>query len=609
MDLTMELDEMKRDEEAFCVGVRVDKNLSATMRDGVVLRANVFQLEEGGPYPVLLTRLPYGKDTAMAYAVADPIRLAEAGYIVVIQDVRGCFSSEGQFSGFPQEFNDGYDTVEWAAKLPNANGSVGMYGASYFAFTQVAAAATNPPSLKTMAPTDLLTDPFEGVAYRNGALEWGTMAAWYGAMMSMPELMRTARGNADFPTQMGMLINEIDHLGQEGYYQLPLTAFSPLRRTGLFPFVFEFMEHNTKSSFWDPMMIQPHIPNMNVSAQVVGGWFDVFQGSTIQFWKKLREAGQTAQLWIGPWTHTNKGFHVGDVYFGVASNIDTLDLKSDRTALHIRWFDSQLKGSGAGDAGAAEAPVHYFVMGENRWKTASDWPLPGTQFTPFYLGSDGDARTAKGDGSLSTKAPEGAGEGPAGDGGTSGSVSDTYVYDPGNPVTTHGGNFLMASPYEPGPKSQERIESREDVLVYTSDPLTDPLEVVGPVQAELWVSSSAVDTDFVVRLTDVDAEGRSINLADGIVRMRFRDTLHEEHLMEPGTVYPITVDCWSTGHVFLPGHRVRVQVTSSNFPRWNRNLNTGASNENTAEYVSATQQVYHDAEHPSHIVLPVIPRG
>ncbi|QSO46831.1 CocE/NonD family hydrolase [Alicyclobacillus mengziensis] len=573
-----------------------ERNVPIPMRDGVTLRANVFRPEADGKYPVILTRLPYGKDTAFSYALLDPVRMAEAGYIVVIQDVRGRFSSEGQYKGFIQEFDDGYDTVEWAANMPGSNGSVGMYGASYFAFTQWAAAASGHPALKVVTPMVAFDDGWGGVGFRNGAYEWGLAASWYLGAMVLPEIARTKKDSPDFPLLFGRLVHDADHLSESGYFELPLKDFAPMKRADVLPEFFHQMLENRYSDAWRAISIHPHYDSMQVDAHLIGGWYDVFLKSTIESFVRMKKLGREARLVIGPWTHSNYGNGVGDLDFGMAANSNFLDLKYDPTALHQRWFDARLKG--VENELAAEPPLRIFVMGENKWRFSSDWPLPETVYTPVYLTSGGHAHSSSTDGKLTmgTLPSENSAD------------NDTYAYDPGDPVLTNGGNLLMTPLYPPGPKDQTTTEAREDVLVYTSDVLSQPLEITGPLKAKLWVTSSAKDTDFIVRLCDVDEKGRSINLADGVVRMRYRNSFEHPELIVPGEVYEIEVDLWATSNVYLPGHRIRVQVTSSNFPRWNRNLNTGASNEESAEFVTATQTILHDANHPSHILLPVIPR-
>ncbi|KPV42155.1 CocE/NonD family hydrolase [Alicyclobacillus ferrooxydans] len=572
-----------------------ERNVAVPMRDGVILRANVFRPLENGEYPVIVTRLPYGKDTGFAYAILDPVRLAEAGYILVIQDCRGRFASGGEFRGFIQEFDDGYDTVDWASKMPGSNGSIGMYGASYFAYTQWAAAAGGHPALKAVMPMVAFDDGWQGVGYRNGAYEWGMAASWYTGGMALPELLRSRSQSPEFPMQFGRLVYDVDHLSHQGYFELPLKDFTPMKRADVLPEFFDQMLEDRYTDAWRSISIHPHYESMQVDAHLVGGWYDVFLKSTIASFLRLRELGRETRIIIGPWTHSNYGNAVGDLDFGMAANSNFLDLKFDSTTLHQRWFDARLKGI-ENDL-ASEPPIRIFVMGENKWRVATDWPLPETKYTPFYLNSDGHANSKHGNGRLSFHTP------------ADNSPADVYMYDPANPVLTNGGNLLMTAAYPPGPIEQSVVEERDDVLVFTSEVLEAPLEVTGPLTAKLWVKSSAPDTDFVVRLTDVYPDGTSINIADGVIRMRYRDSFEQPELIEPGALYEVDIDLWATSNVFLSGHRVRVQVTSSNFPKWNRNLNTGASNQETAEFVVATQTILHDAAHPSHILLPVIPRN
>ncbi len=571
------------------MNVVFERHVPCTMRDGVVLMSNIFRPAEPGAYPVVMTRLPYGKDTPYLYYL-DPLALAESGYIVVVQDVRGRFASGGEVRLFEQEFLDGYDAIDWASKLPGSTGAVGMFGASYFGFTQLAAAASGHPALKTVAPGIVFDEPSEGLVFRGGALEWGLSATWH-LLLAPAELARQAGREPDFPIRFYQLIQAIDHLPTEHIWDLPLTDYAPLKQSGLLPQFFETITHPRESA--ERVSIRPHYDHMTVSGLFTGGWFDIFTRSTIEAFQRFRAAGRPAQLVMGPWTHGNFTSSAGDLSFGFGANDMLLDLKEDRTTRHRRWYDATLKGMDNGMLD--EMPIKLFMMGANRWKSVSEWPLSETVYTPWYLHSGGQAETVAGDGRLSQTVP--LSERP-----------DHYVYDPAHPVLTWGGSTLLSAEYRSGPVDQARVEERPDVLVYTSQALAEPLEVTGPVTANLWVSTSALDTDFVVRLCDVHPDGRSYNVVDGIVRMRHREGMDESRLLEPGTVYPVTVDLWDTSIVFLPGHRIRIQVTSSCFPRWNRNLNTGQSNEETAHYISADESIWHDAEHPSHIVLPVIPR-
>ncbi len=560
------------------------------MRDGVILRANIYRPLMEGLYPVLLTRLPYGKDTSMAYAALDPVRLAMAGYIVVIQDVRGRFASDGKFQNSVQEFHDGHDSVDFAAKIPGSNGDVGMFGMSYFGYTQWAAAYGGHKSLKAIVPA-IAFDSTWIASVRNGAVEWGMVASWQLGAIAPYELARAHGREPEFPGQFGMLIHSYNCLAEHGYFHLPLVEFEPLKSLGILPGFFHQLARPSFDDEWNRISTRDGYEQFSADGFLIGGWYDIFLGNTLYSYQKLKEAGRAVRLLVGPWTHTNWSSMVGDRDFGMGAASSFLDLRWDITALHQQWFDNRLKGMDV--PLCSEPPVKIFVMGENKWRLADDWPLPGTVFTPFYLHSGGHAALQDGDGRLSVELPLLE-------------PTDHYIYDPAEPVPTHGGNLLMAPLYKPGPLEQSMVEQRADVLVFTSEPLVAPLTVIGPITAKLWVSSDALDTDFVVRLVDVGPDGSAYNLADGIVRMRYRNGPESPTLIKPGTTYEIYVDCFATANVFQIGHRIRVQVTSSCFPRWNRNLNTGASNETTAEFICARQAVFHDGFHPSHVVLPII---
>ncbi len=573
--------------------ITVEHNVECKMRDGAVLRANVYRPEDSdsGPYPVVLTRLPYGKDTNMAYAALDPIRLAQAGYIVVIQDVRGRFASEGTFQNSVQEFNDGYDSVEWASKINGSSGLVGMYGMSYFGYTQWAAAASGHERLKAIVPAIAYDSSFVA-SVRQGAIEWGMIASWELGAIAPYELVRQRGHEPDFPNLFGTLIHAYDHLTDNGYRKLPIYQLDPLHRLGILPDVSDQLSRPSFDEDWQRTSTREDYNDFSCNAFMIGGWFDVFIGSTLFSYQKLKEAGRETRLLIGPWAHTNWSSMIGDSDFGMAAGSSLIDLKQDLSAIHQQWFDYQLKG--IKESGAKIPRVKIFVMGENQWRVAEDWPLPETVYTPFFLHSNGRANSKAGDGMLSLIP-------------CMGEQPDCFTYDPANPVQTCGGNILMTPSYRPGPLDQSTVEERQDVLVYTSDPLTEPLTVIGPITAKLWVSSDALDTDFVVRLVDVFPNGTAHNVADGIVRMRYRESDGKPCFMNSGEVYEVTVDCLATATVFLPSHRIRVQVTSSCFPRWNRNLNTGESNETTEKFVVANQTVFHDSIRPSQIRLPIIP--
>ncbi len=582
----------------------VDFDVPATMRDGTTLRANVYRPAGEGKWPVLLTRLPYGKDFPLGSSFLDPVQVARRGYVVVVQDTRGRSASEGEWAPFINEAQDGYDTVAWAAQLPASNGSVGMYGISYFGFTQWATAVLQPPALKAIAPAQTWNDPFNGLSFRGGALELGTQGSWH-LMMGLDVLLRRHRGD---PQAMGraiyLLAKEMDALGKEGYWSLPLREFSPLHRQSVAPLFFESFNSpmDAENELARSLAIYRQQERVTVPALNIAGWYDIFLQDTIANFKALRENGSTSEtrqskLIIGPWSHGAFSNPIGELNFGFASTAGLIDLQIDLVSLQVRWFDHWLK---ARDTGMLkEAPIKLFVMGANVWRDEQEWPLARAVNTRYYLHSLDRANSLHGNGYLTTDVPEG--HEPA---------ADHYAYDPANPVLTLGGALLMSPEFRAGPFDQHPTESRQDVLVYTSGELKEDLEVTGPVTVHLWAVSSAPDTDFVARLVDVYPDGYAQNLTDGIIRARYRNFQKGEtqpSLIEPGRAYEYEIDLWATSNVFKAGHRIRLDITSSNFPRWDRNPNTGGDFGADTQMVVARQTILHDPEHASYIVLPVVP--
>ncbi|MEO8972241.1 MAG: CocE/NonD family hydrolase [Ktedonobacteraceae bacterium] len=579
--------------------IAVDFDVPARMRDGVILRANVYRPVGDGKWPVLLTRLPYGKDFPLGSNVLDPAQVARRGYVVIVQDTRGRMASEGEWVPFNNEANDGYDTVQWAAQLAFSNGSVGMYGASYYGFTQWSAAVLTPPALKAMVPFITWNDPLNGVVFRGGALELGSAASW-NLMMGLDVMLRRYRDN---PQALGraiyMLAKEMDALGTGGYWTLPLRDFAPIQRLDIAPNVFEAIASPMDRNLTDQMTIVGKHESVTVPSLNVGGWYDIFLQDTISNFTTMREQGATpearsSKLLIGPWAHGVVTNPIGEMNFGFASTAGLIDLQIDFGSMQLRWFDHWIKGVDTGML--REAPIKLFVMGANAWRDEQEWPLARAVNTPFYLHSGGQANTLQGNGVLSAEAP---GDEPF----------DQYNYDPANPVITRGGALLMSPEYRPGPLDQTPIEMRADALVYTTPELEQDMEVTGPITVHLWAASSAPDTDFVARLVDVHPNGYAQNLTDGIIRARYRNFAKGEapSLIEPGSAYEYIIDLWATSNVFKAGHRIRLVVTSSNFPRWDRNPNTGHDFGADAELAVAHQSILHDRQHPSYVVLPIVP--
>ncbi len=577
--------------------VTVEFDVPMRLRDGVTLRANIYRPAGEGTWPVLLTRLPYGKDLPLGAAILDPVQVARRGYVVVVQDTRGRFRSEGEWFAFIHEADDGRDAVEWAAGLPGGTGQVGMYGISYFGFTQLAAALKRPEALKAVMPAQTWADALDGVLLRGGALELGTTLNW-NLVMTLDSTFRRYAADPD-PRAIGMavarLIRELDALPTTGYGELPVDAFGPLRRVGGEAQLAESITRLGDEEFARRGSVAHAYDQIDVPAYHVGGWYDIFLGGTLRNFAALTARGTAPQkLLIGPWSHGVFGELIGDEDFGFGASAALINGQIDFQSLQLLWFDRWLKGAPNGIEQGA--PIKIFVMGENVWRDEWEWPLGRAVLTPYYLRSGGHANTADGDGTLSPAAP---GAEPA----------DRYLYDPRDPVPTIGGSTLLHAAYRPGPRDQRSIEARPDVLVYTTPALEGDVEVTGPLSVTLWAASSAPDTDYVARLVDVHPDGRAMTLADGIVRARFRAGVHEPAtLIEPGRVYEYHIDLFATSMLFRAGHRIRLEITGGSFPRWDRNPQTGGPLWKETELRSATQTIAHDAAHPSHVVLPIVPR-
>ncbi|MFO0996727.1 MAG: CocE/NonD family hydrolase [Alphaproteobacteria bacterium] len=574
----------------------VDMAVPVAMRDGTTLLADVYRPAAPGRYPVILLRTPYNRRLpTLAYLQLDPVRAAERGYALVIQDTRGRFASEGEFYCFADEGKDGYDTIEWAAKQPWSDGKVGMYGASYMGAVQWLAAIERPPHLRCIAPLITASDYHEGWAYQGGAFQLGFNLSWTVTTLVLANLAHFKLSESDRNAVRAELIEATDHMSRP-FADLPLRDLPVLKRLNLAKYYFDWLDHADDDDYWRRWNIEDRYPEITVPALNIGGWYDIFLGGTLRNYLGMRAKGPSAEartqrLIVGPWLHSTQWPNVvGEHDFGVRS----MGLALDLDGLLLRWFDHWLKGNDTGLM--AEAPVKLFVMGENVWRDEQAWPLARAKATPYYFHSAGSANSLDGDGRLSIEAP-------------ADEPSDHYVYDPKDPVPTRGGALCCWTAALPsGAYDQREVERRRDVLVYTSQPLERAIEVTGPVTVKLWAASSARDTDFTAKLVDVAPDGYARNLTDGIIRARYRTTTKTGTLIEPGKVYEYEIDLWATSNVFLPGHRIRVEIASSNFPRFDRNSNTGGSFGRESAMESARQTVFHDGTRPSHIVLPVVPR-
>ena len=577
------------------LSVKVETNLPAAMRDGVVLYADVYRPDGPGPFPTILQRTPYDKSAPLSAQMLDPIKAAKAGFAHIIQDTRGRFTSEGQFYCFDDDINDGYDTVEWAASQPWSNGKVGMVGASYVGATQWLAATTRPPHLACIAPNVTASNYHDGWTYQGGAFELGFNVSWTLLQLTLANFNAASKGKNVPQNRRGDLLDAIDGMS-DAFRHLPMQDFAPLK-DGLADYFYDWLAHPDFDDYWKKLCIEEHHGNIATPALNIGGWYDIFLGGTIRNFLGMGKHGATEdsrrgqKLLIGPWQHGSRGTSMaGSHYFGIAADAMALGLDE----IHLRWYDYWLKGVDNGIMD--EAPVKIFVMGDDAWRDEQEWPLTRAQDTKYYLHSGGKANSRHGDGSLSVELP--ADESP-----------DVFLYNPADPVPTMGGQ-LCCNPYfaANGAFDQNDIESRADVLVYSTPPLERDVEVTGPITVTLWAATSVTDTDFTAKLVDVCEDGCARNLTDGIIRARYRESMSSPSPVEPGKAYCYTIDLWATSNVFKAGHQIRLEVSSSNFPRFDRNTNTGKLIAGDAELKPGLQTVLHNAGHPSHVTLPIVPR-
>jgi putative CocE/NonD family hydrolase len=578
--------------------VVVDHGLPVPMRDGVRLTADLYRPDIAGRLPLLLQRTPYGRQVVSSVNIAcDVQRAARAGYAVMIQDVRGRFDSGGAFTPFEQEVADGADTIAWIAAQPWSDGMVGMVGASYVGATQWLAAQAAPSGLRAIAPLVTAADYHDGWIYQGGAFCLGLSLCW--ALESLlPDTAARREGRRALPEAAAAVIDAID----EHYLGHPRSL--PALVAELAPYYGDWLAHPGAGGGWRRLAPKAHHERIGVPALNVAGWYDCFLGGTLANYIGMRSRGpgaaRASRLVVGPWSHAVMTGRFAERGFGASASADLVDL----TGLQLRWFDYWLRQGTRveRDRFEREAPVRIFVMGANHWRDEPDWPLPDTRYTDLFLHSGGAANGAGGDGALAAEPP---GDEPA----------DTFRYDPKDPVPTVGGQTLLPGGLlaaNAGPRDQRVVEARADVLCYSTPPLRRPLEVTGPVRAVLHVASSAVDTDVTAKLVDVHPDGRAEILTDGIRRARYRDSLDHAVPLTPGEPAAVEVDLWATSNVFLPGHRIRLEVSSSNFPRFDANPNTGfepgADGGPPPEPVVANNRVLHDRAHPSRLVLPVIER-
>jgi putative CocE/NonD family hydrolase len=565
--------------------ITFERDVKVTMRDGVVLRADIYRPSAEGKYPVLLQRTPYDKrDFAFG------LRGASRGYVVIIQDVRGRYASDGEWYTFKNEANDGYDTIEWAAALPYSNGKVGMFGGSYVGATQMLAAITHPPHLAGICPIVTSSNYHASWTYQGGAFEQWFNESWTSGL-AQDTLNRKVKDATN---------------AVEGMWELPLSSYplfnlrgTPATATAtLAPYFLDWIAHPNYDDYWKRVSIEEHFGDITVPALHIAAWYDIFLGGSLRNYEGIRAHGGSdaarngQQLMVVIGGHSGSGRKVGDVDFGASGAFQENDAI-------LEWYDYLFKGTQ--NRFASGKTVKLFVMGANEWREEQAWPLARARETKYFLHSTGAANSVRGNGTLSTAGPDKE-------------SADQYVYDPAKPVPTVGGPLCCdGTHWAPGPRDQRGVEARDDVLVYSTPALAQDMEVTGPVSVELFVKSSAPDTDFTAKLVDVWRDGLAQNLTEGILRARYRESQEQPTMITPGRVYKITIDLWATSNIFKKGHAVRLEISSSNFPRFNRNLNTGEQPLTSGEdgkpaqrFVTATNAILHDAEHPSAVILPVV---
>lgn len=557
---------MSNQSQVPLLAVTIDFHQRVPMRDGVLLSADVYRPKAAGRYPVILQRTPYTKSTQRAVEIGR--YFAERGYVYVWMDVRGRGDSDGTFVPYRNDGIDGYDAIEWCASQPWSTGKVGTMGGSYNARIQWLTAIEQPPHLAAMVPLVTPSDPFV-------ECPTGTMGPMHLCWLHLT----SGRTN--------QIMEAIDWA--QVYDHLPL--YSMDEQTGRqLPAWREELDHEYLDEFWEKICYQTKFDRVTVPALHISGWYDdELIGTPVNYIGMTAngatpEARANQKLLVGPWGHqVNRSSKMGDVSFGDHALIDL-------NGYILRFFDRWLKELPNGVDN--EPNVRIFVMGDNVWRDENEWPLARANNTSFYLHSGGKANSRYGDGALSTELP-------------SEQPSDNYRYDPARPVP-----FLTEplSSQIGGPDDYAAVQRRDDVLVYNSGVLENDTEVTGPITVELFASSSALDTDFMAMLIDVHPSGFAQRLCDGMIRARFRNGMDKPELIEPGKVYRYEIDCWSISHVFRAGHQISLQISSSAFPKFDRNLNTGESIAHGTRIEIADQEIFHNEEYPSRVILPIIPR-
>ena len=541
--------------------IRVLPNISVPMRDGTILAADVYLPAQTGRYPVLLERSPYGK----AGGKGEAVYFAPHGYAVVVQDTRGRYDSDGAWYAFAHDPGDGQDTIAWAARQPWSNGKVVTIGDSYNAMNQWLAATRDNPALAGMIAGFGPSDLYSTTIYPGGAFKLGMMS-W--ALQTGRHTLLGANDLIHWPEILGHLPVSSD-LEQLGFHQ---------------PFYDDWINHPSYDEYWRGLGWVGVPKNLDVPVFIYGGWYDLFQkGAMEDFLGVERGAGAASRsaerlVW-GPWGHGQYGPVIGDMDFGK-------QIKVDLRARELRWLDHYIRGLANG--AEQDARVDLFVLGRNVWEQMPDWPPPAVQPVHYLLNSHGNANTLKGDGALSEDSPKEE-------------IPDHFAYDPANPAPTHGGGYSPAQAGMWGVRDQRPVEERSDVLVYTTPPFTHDVEAAGPVMVHLFAASDALDTDWTAKVVDVAPSGYAMNLTDAILRARYHNSFEHPELLTPGEVYEFKIDVGYTDNVFLKGHCLRLEISSSSFPAFSRNTNTGNQPEKDTQFKVAHQTIYHGPARASYL--------
>ena len=580
-----------KDEFRRSTSVSSETNVAVPMRDGVVLRADVYRPSGSGRHPTLLQRIPYGKHSPRYRSMyLDPMRALDRGYAVVIQDVRGRHASDGEWYPYVNEPRDGFDTIDWVASQPWSDGTVGMFGISYHGATQWLAATEAHPALKAIVPGVTADSYYDSWTYLRGVFQLFWISGWASGFALddfSPRIERLPEARA--------LLREWRRDPFAIANHVPLTNMPALRDVA--EYYYHWLEHPTYDDYWKSFAPREKYDRITVPALNQGGWYDGFIRATLRNYEDMREQGGSdlarsqQHLVVGPWLHQPLPEpSAGNGYFGPSASGAAIDWHG----MQLAWFDRWLRDE---DNGVDSDPSAYlFVMGANEWRAEEVWPPPDAETMTLFLRSGGRANTLNGDGSLSADPPAES-ESP-----------DQFVYDPANPVPTFGGAHLGGVPtiFEVGVQDQRAVEAREDVLVYTSEPMESDIEVTGYVTLDLWAATTAEDADWTAKLVDVHPDGRALNVCDGILRASYRGSLESPSRVQAGEVSQFRVDVGPTSMLFRKDHGIRLEVSSSNFPAYARY--TGSPHDRAANMTTSTQTVLHDAAHPSALELPVVRR-